>query len=621
MTRETRVGTVMASSFLCLLGIVIASKWHGVGHSQDMQELQDHIGPDNACVQKSPNPLLNHLVPSGSLMSSGVTPRKLPDALVQVNHQDIHPLPKSTPNSAEPKQPTDVPPGPIARPLPSGPVGNESVEPGAGLPFVPALPQRGTVVEQDEKIKQNLHEAVAQANKASQLPALDGTNSPFAAADAEKQKEEEQKKLKFAPMPAGPPMFEPKSPDNPVNANAGQQGKPPAAQVEANVPGAPAAPTFPLKEEKKEPSSALVTPAPAVPSAGGGLVMPPPPQPGEKALPPLAEKQKEPVAAAPSPVPPVPAMASPDTAQPEKKQTSNEPPAPGSVVPSPAAPAKSESETPPLKSATAGPPPLVNPAPAPSPPMKEPEPTRPGVVAPVPAVAPPPNTSEPQAALPVIGRRKDSDVPMMPTIQNAGSPSFGEGSSRLPVVKSQSVQVKQEACQPGDTSFTALSQRLYGTDRYAAALQKFNQEHLQADPAVLQDPSRLQPGTRIQAPPPDYLEKSYPQLLRSSASPPSGTLPPVALRTPTPLSTPAVHPGPVGAPSPVVVRPALQPSTDATKSYRVPPQGLMIMQVARDTLGDGMRWPEIYRLNPNLQPQYPIPGGTEIRLPTSASVP
>src|SRR5581483_3280490 len=29
MTRETRVGTVVASSFLCLLGIVVASKWDG----------------------------------------------------------------------------------------------------------------------------------------------------------------------------------------------------------------------------------------------------------------------------------------------------------------------------------------------------------------------------------------------------------------------------------------------------------------------------------------------------------------------------------------------------------------------------------------------------------------
>ncbi len=196
-------------------------------------------------------------------------------------------------------------------------------------------------------------------------------------------------------------------------------------------------------------------------------------------------------------------------------------------------------------------------------------------------------------------------TPPVKTVQPAG------GTGGLPEVRTTTTQIREDFAQPGDTSFAALSQRLYGTDRYAAALQAFHRNHFQADPAVKADPPQLRAGTRIFVPPPDVLEKNYPEFLRNSA----GNVPPVRISTPMPL------PGPGANPNTAAVRLSAPPTADATKRYRVPAQGQMILEIARQTLNDGNRWPEIYRLNPNLQPQYPVPGGTELRLPAAANVP
>ena len=49
--------------------------------------------------------------------------------------------------------------------------------------------------------------------------------------------------------------------------------------------------------------------------------------------------------------------------------------------------------------------------------------------------------------------------------------------------------------------------------------------------------------------------------------------------------------------------------------YRVAEEGEHILAIARERLGDGARWLEIYRLNPDLNPRMPIPAGTVLRMP------
>jgi len=76
---------------------------------------------------------------------------------------------------------------------------------------------------------------------------------------------------------------------------------------------------------------------------------------------------------------------------------------------------------------------------------------------------------------------------------------------------------------------------------------------------------------------------------------------------------PPTVPGPAPAPAPA-------PAVPGTMSYRVPPGGQTMRQIARQTLGDGERWKEIYFLNQKMPPEYAVPGGTEVRLPAGARV-
>jgi hypothetical protein len=84
-------------------------------------------------------------------------------------------------------------------------------------------------------------------------------------------------------------------------------------------------------------------------------------------------------------------------------------------------------------------------------------------------------------------------------------------------------------------------------------------------------------------------------------------------------------PGPRTLGSEVAIRPpvtqAPPPSTPTnappagTATYRVPAGGLLVSQVAQQQLGDALRWIDIYRLNPSIDPAQPLREGTELRIP------
>jgi len=60
---------------------------------------------------------------------------------------------------------------------------------------------------------------------------------------------------------------------------------------------------------------------------------------------------------------------------------------------------------------------------------------------------------------------------------------------------------------------------------------------------------------------------------------------------------------------------------DNYKRYRVAANGESILEVARKTLGNARDWDRIYQLNPTIRPEFPIPGGTELKLPPAATIP
>jgi hypothetical protein len=201
--------------------------------------------------------------------------------------------------------------------------------------------------------------------------------------------------------------------------------------------------------------------------------------------------------------------------------------------------------------------------------------------------------------------------------------------------------VQHYVCKAEDTSFVALSIRLFGSPRYAEALLRFNRNDMPnvAD-EVRADPPRLRQGITVYIPGLEDLEARYPETIpglkrvplpagepraldqSSRSSPlsqaertPATVTPLPAARTPQPV--PAIRtPGPTEA-TPVGGKAAAGPP----KEYRVGPGPQHLFLIAQQTLGSGERWHEIYRMNPNVNPENPIPDGTTLRLPADARTP
>jgi nucleoid-associated protein YgaU len=73
----------------------------------------------------------------------------------------------------------------------------------------------------------------------------------------------------------------------------------------------------------------------------------------------------------------------------------------------------------------------------------------------------------------------------------------------------------------------------------------------------------------------------------------------------------------VAATPPIAVGPAAaaRPVPEAPRTYRVRGGGEMLYDIARQELGNAERWSEIYRLNPQVRPEFAVPAGTDLRLP------
>jgi len=143
------------------------------------------------------------------------------------------------------------------------------------------------------------------------------------------------------------------------------------------------------------------------------------------------------------------------------------------------------------------------------------------------------------------------------------------------------------------------------TDKYALALQKYNQDYPLATREMRQNPPAPAPGQVVWVPPPRILERDYLKDI--------GGLTPIT--TPTSRSTvePVAPPG--GLANSGFGNPAGQ-------LYRVRASGESVQEIARRTLGNSALAGRVQAMNPTLSPdpRLPIPAGTVLRLPGDARV-
>jgi LysM domain-containing protein len=226
---------------------------------------------------------------------------------------------------------------------------------------------------------------------------------------------------------------------------------------------------------------------------------------------------------------------------------------------------------------------------------------------------PPVPMAAPQNSFPAIPAPTAIDV--RPTIPAPSNPlpmvAANNSGFTIPAPgKNSEVRVTSDAVRNyqirGGETFAALSKAYYGSEKYASALQAFNRDFT---PNL--NPSNLQPGQMVRIPSEQFLQERY----ASALSPSLGSATVAAIGTAPVSINPPV---PVASTRPTAPPP---PTADPTKSYRVPAQGQFIFEIARQTMSDGNRWSEIYRLNPMVDPTQPIPGNTILRLPSNANVP
>jgi hypothetical protein len=218
----------------------------------------------------------------------------------------------------------------------------------------------------------------------------------------------------------------------------------------------------------------------------------------------------------------------------------------------------------------------------------------------VPAMAPPPannqvaqlgngGTASANPEAPPYGARPEARVQPV----NVPVPSVP--------VPSQKDHWDDELCfgQTSDT-FATIAREKYHSERYADALMYYNRDHLLATEATKHNPGTIVQGQRIYLPPERILKRDYGAAILEESEVKTG-------RGVSPAKRPATTGANPSAPLP-------------EKTYRVRGRGEMFLTIARNTLGNELRWSEIYQLNSRFEPTVEVPGGTVLRMPGDAKI-
>ena len=178
-------------------------------------------------------------------------------------------------------------------------------------------------------------------------------------------------------------------------------------------------------------------------------------------------------------------------------------------------------------------------------------------------------------------------------------PPLGVKQDPIPLVKVPNADTRVTAMQAysvqeADT-LPIISQRSYGSDKYASALLAFNRAKNKDAlvTAYLQgNTPRLVKGMELIIPPPEFLSANYGQLIQESAAAKDQV--PFSIKPPT-----AAAPPPLGAANPNAGQLTKANTSDPTRRYRVPDQGQYVIDIAAKSLNNPNRWVR----NPSAEPQ------------------
>jgi hypothetical protein len=429
--------------------------------------------------------------------------------------------------------------------------------------------------------------------------------------------------LPAAALPAPPPLPSQQTPPVPVPLPGGTPGLPPLPPLPGN-PGN-SAPALVAGGPKPDVSVTLPPPPPGtdpIPKAGQVQLPPTPKQPS--GLPGFPPPPEMPPAAGPG-LPPLPGDFDHRPAL-DALVASGAAAVPVPMVKAPSMPpgiVDVADLKPPLP--PGGPKPVVTPQDLLPPP--------PG--APKDLLPPPPGAPRDPGPVPQIGGQGGFTSP---TIKVPALPPAGGG------VTVESHRESLYKCEPGDRSFADVSKRRYLDEKYAEALYEYNRNHPLGKDAA-SHPAALQPGNVVAVPTLDVLQGQYGKLIPDNGSSPVSISTPGSPEPPPPVQklVPVVTPPSNSAPVPVVKGPtadalvpppmpqpkdaanlvpakAATPPQPGTKQYWVPQGGRHFFEIARETMGDGKLWYEIWHLNQQYDPHYMVPAGAQLQLPASARV-
>ena len=584
MTRETKIGMTVAGSFLSLVGAVVGTKMYkGDIPTQALDGLVANSQDSKKDVE-----------------ISGTAKPQTPPATLPVGFLNTNPMPPTS--SGFPQNPTDtiVPPAP---PLPAAANFNGDnlpKFPDATAAFNNTIDDIKRKLEEQKKLEEDrLRTGLEQGKK--EFANAGNTIIGGVKKDVGQFKEGIQKGAQNAidSLPTLPPADPSNLTFPPLNVadNTIVGGKKPSDPL----PSAPTPPNFngvpPSVNEA--PKTTIVggkpdLPAPTVPPATPNFT---PQTNTAPSAPPFGNDPIKPPLPPGNDLPQIPKDTFPPVGNPTSPAPFGNPPP---VAPT-QNPLKPAIETPPTTIVAprpnADPLPPVSPLPNQFP--SAPPPTSPQGSGFTPA--PPFGQSPPTVTNPTTPPPFDPTMP-------PSNPGFAPIVQPTPVVKTDNS--KRYTCQ-GNENYALISYREYGSENFARALEEYNRDLPTASEGVRAQPSRLSPGAVIMVPSQNYLvtHERYARLVSNGTN-----LPPVASQT----SNPRPFGNDVGISPPVPNTNVPRQTTVAdagTTMYRVPAAGMYLSQVAERQLGSALRWIDIYRLNPGVQPEQPLREGMEIRVP------